>query len=243
MTRKMKVDINILLKAFELYEEGYSFLNVIEVLSLNITHGRLGEKYHRYKLYGINGLLPKTKNNSYSSSFKLQIVNEYFNEDLSLTQLAIKYNISSHTTIRNWIKRYTMGKENKTYSPKPEVYTMKARKTSLKERIEIVKDYIENNSDYKTIAEKYSVTYGQVYNWVKKYKAHGNAGLEDGRGKGKPQSIMTEEEIKDAEIKALKERNKYLEMENEVLKKRREFEREMMNQKVNKSRRTKRSKR
>ncbi|WP_413481741.1 IS3 family transposase [Mammaliicoccus vitulinus] len=219
MTRKMKVDINILLKAFELYQEGYSFLNVIEMLSLNITHGRLGEKYHRYKLYGINGLLPKTKNNSYSSSFKLQIVNEYFNEDLSLTQLAIKYNISSHTTIRNWIKRYTMGKENKTYSPKPEVYTMKARKTSLEERIKIVKDYIENNSDYKTIAEKYSVTYGQVYNWVKKYKAHGNAGLEDGRGKGKPQSIMTEEEIKDAEIKALKERNKYLEMENEVLKK------------------------
>ncbi|PTJ55412.1 hypothetical protein BU009_10825 [Mammaliicoccus sciuri] len=76
-----------------------------------------------------------------------------------------------------------------------------------------------------------------------KYKNHSNAGLEDGRGKGKPQSIMTEDEIKDAEIKALKERNKYLEMENEVLKKRREFEREMMNQKVNKSRHTKRSKR
>lgn len=120
---------------------------------------------------------------------------------------------------------------------------MKARKTNLEERIEIVKDYIERNSDYKTIADKYSVTYGQVYNWVKKYKNHGNAGLEDGRGKGKPQSIMTEDEMKDAEIKALKERNKYLEMENEVLKKRREFEREMMNQKVNNSRHTKRLKR
>jgi hypothetical protein len=76
-----------------------------------------------------------------------------------------------------------------------------------------------------------------------KIKNHGNAGLEDGRGKGKPQSTMTEDEMKDAEIKALKERNKYLEMENEVLKKRREFEREMMNQKVNKSRHTKRLKR
>ncbi|WP_158258823.1 DUF4817 domain-containing protein [Mammaliicoccus sciuri] len=47
---------------------------------------------------------------------------------------------------------------------------MKARKTNLEERIEIVKDYIESNSDYKTIADKYSVTYGQVYNWVKNIK-------------------------------------------------------------------------
>lgn len=242
MTRKIKIDMDTLLEAFELYEEGYSFLNVIKILSLNINHKLLGEKYQRYKLYGVNGLLPKTKNNSYSSSFKLQIVNEYFNEGLSIAQLAIKYNIPSGRTVRDWIIRYTMGKENKTYSPKPEVYTMKARKTNLEERIEIVKDYIKNNSDYKTIAEKYSVTYGQVYNWVKKYKAHGSVGLEDGRGKGKPQSIMTEDEIKDAEIKALKERNKYLEMENEVLKKRRELEGEMMNQKVNKSRRTKRFK-
>ncbi|RIN88125.1 IS3 family transposase [Mammaliicoccus sciuri] len=219
MTRNIKIDINTLLEAFDLYEQGYSFLNVIKMLSLNTNHRLLNEKYQRYKLYGVNGLLPKTKNNSYSSSFKLQIINEYFEKGISPVQLAIKYNIPSDRTVRNWIKRYTMGKENKTYSPKPEVYTMKARKTNLEERIEIVKDYIESNSDYKTIADKYSVTYGQVYNWVKKYKNHGNAGLEDGRGKGKPQSIMTEDEIKDAEIKALKERNKYLEMENEVLKK------------------------
>lgn len=243
MTRNIKIDINTLLEAFDLYEQGYSFLNVIKMLSLNINRRLLSEKYQRYKLYGVNGLLPKTKNNSYPPSFKLQIINEYFEKGISSVQLAIKYNIPSDRTVRNWIKRYTMGKENKTYSPKPEVYTMKARKTNLEERIEIVKDYIESNSDYKTIADKYSVTYGQVYNWVKKYKNHGNAGLEDGRGKGKPQSTMTEDEMKDAEIKALKERNKYLEMENEVLKKRREFEREMMNQKVNNSRHTKRLKR
>src|SRR5699024_7132919 len=96
-----------------------------------------------------------------------------------------------------------MGKENKTYSPKPEEYTMKARKTNLEERIEIVKDYIESNSDYKTIADKYSVTYGQVYNWVKKYKNHDNAGLEDGRGKEKPKSTMTKDEMKDTKSKQI----------------------------------------
>ncbi|SUM37551.1 transposase [Mammaliicoccus fleurettii] len=233
MTRNIKIDINTLLKAFDLYEQGYSFVNVIKMLSLNTNCRLLSEKYQRYKLYGVNGLLPKTKNNSYPSSFKLQIINEYFEKGISPVQLAIKYNIPSDRTVRNWIKRYTMGKENKTYSPKPEVYTMKARKTNLEERIEIVKDYIESNSDYKTIADKYSVTYGQVYNWVKKYKNHGNAGLEDGRGKGKPQSIMTEDEMKDAEIKALKERNKYLEMENEVLKKRREIENNTLMEDIN----------
>ncbi|WP_158259576.1 hypothetical protein [Staphylococcus cohnii] len=38
MTRNIKIDINTLLEAFDLYEQGYSFLNVIKMLSLNINH-------------------------------------------------------------------------------------------------------------------------------------------------------------------------------------------------------------
>lgn len=63
MTRNIKIDINTLLEAFDLYEQGYSFLNVIKMLSLNTNRRLLSEKYQRYKLYGVNGLLPKTKNN------------------------------------------------------------------------------------------------------------------------------------------------------------------------------------
>lgn len=120
---------------------------------------------------------------------------------------------------------------------------MKARKTTYEERLNIVNFYLDNELSYKEIARKFNVTYGQVYQWVQKYKKHGSDGLIDRRGKGKSQSILTSEEVNEAEIKALKERNKILEMENKVLKKYQEIEREMMNQKSNKSRHTKRSKR
>ncbi|QRO84940.1 hypothetical protein [Mammaliicoccus vitulinus] len=48
MTRNIKVDINTLLEAFELYEQGYSFLNVIKMLLLNTNHRLLSEKYQGY---------------------------------------------------------------------------------------------------------------------------------------------------------------------------------------------------
>lgn len=51
-------------------------------------------------------------------------------------------------------------------------------------------------------------------NGFKKYKEHGEDVLVDGRGKGKPQTMMSSEELKEAEIKALKERNKLLENKN-----------------------------
>ena len=62
----------------------------------------------------------------------------------------------------------------------------------------------------------------------KKYKEHGPDGLIDGRGRGKPDSIQTEEERIQAENAALKARNEYLKTENAALKKLEEVERELM---------------
>lgn len=58
----------------------------------------------------------------------------------------------------------------------------KARKTSQKERLEIAKECIESGKNYGETALKYHVSYQQVYTWVKKYSALGEAGLEDRRG-------------------------------------------------------------
>ena len=77
-------------------------------------------------------------------------------------------------------------------------------------------------------------------NWVKKYNLHGYDGLKDGRGKGKPQSVLTPEEALKAEIKILKEKNKFLQMENDVLKKEEEIERKLMKQASDKKHHTKR---
>ncbi|MFQ3852387.1 IS3 family transposase [Staphylococcus sp. 2S1] len=226
MSKTYKVNTETFLLAFRMMENGVSASSVIKELNINLSKSMLNEKYSNFKINGIKSIMPSLKNNTYSKHFKRNVVEEYFNTELSSYDLAYKYNIPSSGTVRSWIKRYTEGIENKTYSPKSEVYTMKARKTTLNERIEIVEYYIANEMNYKATAEKFNVTYGQLYNWVKKYKEHGSDGLIDSRGKHKPKSIMTDEEVLKAEIKALKERNKYLQMENEVLKKEEIIERE-----------------
>lgn len=66
---------------------------------------------------------------------------------------------------------------------------------------------------------------------VKKYREHGESGLYDGRGKGKPTEILSTEEQLKLKVKELQSKNKFLEMENEALKKKKQIERQLMNQK------------
>src|SRR5699024_1708566 len=87
---------------------------------------------------------------------------------------------------------------------------------------------MNHGQSYKTTANHFNINYSQVYNWVKKYNLHGYDGLKDGRGKGKPQSVLTPEEALKAEIKILKEKNKFLQMENDVLKKEEEIEKDVI---------------
>ena len=70
------------------------------------------------------------------------------------------------------------------------------------------------------------------------YKKHGPKGLEDNRGRGKPSELQTEEERLDAEIEALKARNKWLEMENDALKKRRKITGSLKSQELDKKQNT-----
>lgn len=118
---------------------------------------------------------------------------------------------------------------------------MKSRKTTQEERMNIVKDCLENGLSYKDTAEKYQVAYNSVYQWVQKYQKHGPDGLVDGRGRRKPESIQTKQERIQAENSALKARNEYLETENAALKKLKEVERELMLRRQGTKRNTKRS--
>lgn len=129
MFHKLKVDLNSLLIAFDKYEDGMSFANIVDELNLDIHTGILRDKYYQ------------------------------------------------------------------NYSSISEVYIMKAKKTTYEEKLNIVKFYLDNELSYKEIARKFNVTYGQVYQWVQKYKKHGSDGLIDRRGKGKSQSILTSEEV------------------------------------------------
>ena len=74
----------------------------------------------------------------------------------------------------------------------------KARKTTIEERITIARECIESGRNYGEIANKYKVSYQQVYNWTNKFAEQGEAGLEDRRGQRTAQQAprTVEEELR-----------------------------------------------
>ncbi|WEV20274.1 helix-turn-helix domain-containing protein [Clostridium perfringens] len=179
-----------------------------------------------YKNFGIDGFFNKTKNNSYSKSFKIEMVERYIQGEGSMVHLVAKYKIPSDSTLNKWIMMYNANRELKDYDPKQEVYMAEAkRKTTLSERKEIVLHCINNNRDYKGTASLYDVSYNQVYSWVKKYDTKGEEGLKDKRGLHKLDNEVDELERLRRENIRLKRQLKERDMVVELLKKVKELER------------------
>lgn len=100
------------------------------------------------------------------------------------------------------------------------------RETTQEERIAIVKDCLENGSNYGETAIKYNISYQQIYTWMKKFKELGEVGLEDRRGQRtvaqEPRTELEELRIKMAQL----EHELYMtKMERDLLKKLDELER------------------
>lgn len=57
------------------------------------------------------------------------------------------------------------------------------RKTTFKERLEIVQYTLANDKDYQKTIDKYKVSYSQVYSWVRKFEKDREVALQDKRGR------------------------------------------------------------
>ncbi|MDM8534150.1 transposase [Clostridiaceae bacterium HSG29] len=185
----------------------------------------------KYMEHGSTVFDTSNHNRSYTKEFKQSTVNEYLDGNLSLSHLAAKYNIYTGM-ISNWVNKYYNGIENKKYNPKGEIYTMKSRKVDFEERLEIVKWVIANNMNYKEAAAKNGVKYALIYQWVQKYIKNGADALEIKKRGPKPKNIIDENTLSDVEkLKFEIEREKVLrkraEFELEVLKKKEEFEKKL----------------
>lgn len=179
-----------------------------------------------YQILGQEGLQVKHRQKSYSAELQMAAVKDYLSGTGSQADICKKYKIYSKTQLQNWIKMYNGHRELRSSRGRgSDIYMTKGRKTTYEERVEIVSYCIENGNDYTAAIEKYGVSYQQIYSWVRKYQEKGAEGLEDKRGKRKPESEMTEMEKLRAENRVLEARNKRLETENAVLKKLEEIER------------------
>ncbi len=179
----------------------------------------------KYKEHGAAAIVEKSRNACYSKEFKLQCVEAVIRGEGSVDDIVAKYNISDRHLLRDWIKRYNANMELKDYDPKREVYMAESRrKTTLKERKEIVEYCISHGRDYKNTAALYDVSYSQVYTWVKKYATDGEAGLADRRGHHKTDEEVDELERLRRENLRLKRQLEEKDMLVELLKKVKEFE-------------------
>ena len=231
MGRKVKYSKEMKLEVVKRYLRGQSATALANEYGLEQKEDNPIRKWaRRYEILGDIAFDSSKKNCSYSRDIKEKIIKEYLNGGISLLEIASKYKITSESIVYNWIIKYNNGIEIKDYNPKSEVYTMKSRKTTFEERLEIVQYVLDNDNDYKGAAYKYSVPYASVYQWMTKYNEFGEDGLLDRRGRpstAKPTKELTTEEKQAIEIEKLKRELERSKMVIEVLKKNIEIQERM----------------
>ena len=227
MGRKSKFSKEVKINACKKYKAGKGSFGSI-AKELGCSKPVFHKWYHDYINHGDSIFDEKPLNSSYTVEFKLEVIDEI--KKSSIRAASSKFGISV-SVVRKWFLSYNNGETIKDYSPCGEVYTMKARKTTFEERIEIVNFVLENDNDYKGAAYTYKVPYASVYQWVQKYLKYGEESLRDSRGRPKAGELkqgLTELEKKDIEIERLKrELERHIRAE-EMLKKNLEIRKQMM---------------
>lgn len=227
MSRYSNFNKEIKIAACQAYETGKGSYQSI-ANGIGADRQSVCEWYSAYMHHGSEAFNSSNRNASYSVEYKENIVDKYLSGVYSTMELSGKYNIS-HSMVKRWINRYNNGIAFKDYNPKGEVYTMKSRKTTVEERLEIVKWVIKNDMNYKDAADKYAVRYAAIYQWVQKYLEDGKDELQYKKRGPKPKVKIDESTLSNIEkLKLELEREKALrkraEFRLEVLKKKEDFE-------------------
>lgn len=224
MSHKAKISGPEKIAAIKKYLRGEDSLNHLATL-LNDSFQSIKQWLQTYQSLGPNGLLNVTKNTAYPAEFKTKVVEDYLDGGGSHMEICKKYGIKSTCQLRNWILKYNGHENLKTSGTGGSPIMTKGRATTYDERVEIVKYCIEHQNNYAETAEKFQVSYQQVYSWVNKYSKDGVEGLQDRRGKRKPEDEMSEVEKLRAQNKLLEAENRRKQMEIDLLKKLEETER------------------
>ena len=86
--------------------------------------------------------------------------------------------------------------------------------STSEERLQIVRECLENDKNYGAMSIKYNYPYHQVRNWVKKYEEMGFSGLSDRHH----HNINISYRKLQNRIEELERKNKDLQIENDLLK-------------------------
>lgn len=115
-----------------------------------------------------------------SEEIRQKAVEEYLSGQGSSMDIAEKYKLRSGNLVLDWAKEYHRHRES---LKKTGGISVARRKHTLEERVQAVREYLEDGKSFSELTETYSVTAQVVRNWVKRCQEMGVAGLEDRRGK------------------------------------------------------------
>jgi transposase len=190
----------------------------------NIAQDTINKWIYLFQTYGMDGLEESSGWKRYSTEVKTAAVLDYLSGNYSQNEIIRKYEISSRSVLKKWIRIYNDHRELKQ-TKRMDNSMIKGRSTTLEERLEIVKYCLQNGKNYRQASEYFQISYNQVYQWFKKYEKEGEDGLKDKRGQRKAELELTPEEKIQREMKRLERENERLRAENVFLKKLEEIER------------------
>ena len=155
----------------------------------------------------------------YSWEFKLECVNKYKNGEYITHPGSSEQRRHFMYQVRQWVKNYDdFGIDGLKHSSSNKDWTPE-------KRFELVAKVLAGHS-ITSVAKNAHIGSGQLYQWVRRYNEKGMDGLQCKKGRPTKQLVMKKKTKKtklsvseQEELKLLRERNEYLEMENEYLKK------------------------
>ena len=152
----------------------------------------------------------------YSWEFKLECVNKYKNGEYINISGSPGFQHSFMIHVRDWVATYDdLGIDGLKHSPTNKNWTPE-------KRFELVARVLAGHS-IGSVAKNTHINSGQLCQWVRRYNEKGMDGLQCKKGRPTKQIVMKKKNklsvSEQEELKLLRERNEYLEMENEYLKK------------------------
>lgn len=160
----------------------------------------------------------------YSAKLRLKIVKEYLTGNISMRNLAAKYNITHNVSVGTWVRKYRAGIPFKDYTINGVNATMKSNQTFFEERKRIILWYLDNGKNVLATSKQFTIPYETVRKWIRKYEKYGDEGLKNhprGRSKKAPyyfEDIAEVDKLK-LENRALKEKLKQQSLQIELLSK------------------------
>ena len=173
----------------------------------------------------------------YSTEFKMKLVEEYLESNISYKSLSDKYCIPSEIVIKNWVNAYkSQGYEGLKVKRQNTQYT-------LEFKLNVVNLYLTGEMSYQSLANELKINNpSMITRWVNDFRKKGIEGLRS-KKRGIPSKMskspkkskenkvessanitnsenesLTQAQLKE-KIKKLEEKNYWLQLENDAIKK------------------------